>query len=324
MPSGPAASRLFRLLGFGRAAARRTAGRGTAAAELRGAATRRAHTPVRAGHSKRVTPPGPLVIIGGHEHKRRDREILERFARLCGGRGAAVAVLGVASERPRAVEEAYRPALEDLGLRVAFLELADRPAAQDEAAARRVEEADGLFFTGGDQLRITSLLGGTRVDAAVRARWQAGAPLAGTSAGASALSSTMIVGGDGDATPARNTIEMAPGLGLLPNSVIDQHFAQRGRIGRLLSALAQNPAVLGIGVDEDTAFIVGADGVCEVAGSRTVTVLDGTQVSATNASELGGDEALAVTDMRLHVLPAGWRFDLHRRRPLPPERAGRS
>lgn len=276
------------------------------------------------GHSKRVTLPGPLLIIGGHEDKRHDRAILECFARLCGGRGAEVAVLGVASERPREVEDVYRPVLEDLGLQVMFLDLRDRAAAQDEAAARRVEEADALFFTGGDQLRITSLLGGTRVDAAVRARWQAGAPLAGTSAGASALSGTMIVGGDGDATPALNTIQMAPGLGLLPNTVIDQHFAQRGRIGRLLSALAQNPAVLGIGVDEDTAVVVTPDGLFEVVGSRTVTVLDGAQVSGTNASELGGGEALALTDVRLHVLPAGYRFDLARRRPLPPKKAGRS
>lgn len=260
---------------------------------------------------------GLVILIGGREATRGEPACLRRFVTECGGRGCRVAVIGVASEDPRAVRETYEPVFAELGAEVRFLMLPDRGSAFRPEAEAAVGEADGLFFAGGDQLRITSLLGGTPVARAVRRRWEEGAVLAGTSAGASAMSQTMIVGGEGDAPPTLNTIRMAPGLGILEGAVVDQHFAQRGRIGRLLSALAQNPDVLGIGLDEDTALAVGGDGVAEVVGTNTVTFLDAREASGSNASE-ARSSALALTDVRLHVLPGGYRFDLRSRRPLPP------
>ncbi|MCL6581943.1 MAG: cyanophycinase [Firmicutes bacterium] len=258
---------------------------------------------------------GPLVIIGGAED--REGAILRRFVELAGGSEAVVAVLATASDRPELPERAYEEAFRRLGarrvvtLRVSGREDAGRPEILDRAG-----EATGFFFTGGDQLRITSTIGGTLLDSLLHRRLRDGAVVAGTSAGASAMSETMIVEGPSDDAPKKCTIKMAPGMGFLEGTVVDQHFAQRGRLGRLLAAVAQNPKVLGLGVDEDTAAIVTPDDKLWVAGSQTVTVVDGRGILETNASESLPDEPLTLTGVVLHVLPRGWGFDLVTRHPL--------
>jgi cyanophycinase len=188
--------------------------------------------------------------------------------------------------------------------------------------ASRAERVEGirrcamLFFSGGDQLRITSVLGGTLFHHVLLEEHRRGLAVAGTSAGASMMSDTMIVMGEGEKAPTKNTVRMAPGMGLWVGAVIDQHFSQRGRIGRLLSALAQNPGILGVGLDEDTAIEVRlAEHCLRVWGSRTVTLLDGSGVEETNASESRSDRPLAITGVRLHVLPQGYTFDLNERLP---------
>lgn len=265
--------------------------------------------------------PGPLVVIGGAEDQ--GGSILKTFVHLAGGADAVIAILATASGEPRGAEQAYERVFSGLGVRrVEILRVAGRDDAGDTRTLERAAEATGFFFTGGDQLRITATLGGTALDELLHRRHSQGAVIAGTSAGASAMSETMIVAGDSADAPSKCTIKMAPGMGFLEGAVVDQHFAQRGRLGRLLAALAQNPKVLGLGLDEDTAVVVLPDDTFWVVGSQTVIVLDGRTIRRTNASESLPEESLALTDVVLHVLPSGYGFDLSSRRPLPPGEDG--
>lgn len=259
---------------------------------------------------------GTLLIIGGNEDKQGGCLILKKFIDLAGGREARVAVVTTATELPREVGDEYRNLFLRLGAEsAAILYIANRDGANDRHQAEEIEKASAIFFTGGDQLRLTSILGGTRVDSAIRRAFSNGSVIAGTSAGASVMSDTMIVGGDSSDTPKKSKLSMAHGMDLLEDVVIDQHFAQRGRINRLLAAVAQNPHVLGIGIDEDTAIIVDPSGRCEVIGSQTITVVDGKNIVHSNISESKPDDPLAITNVLIHILPVGFGFDLKRRVP---------
>jgi cyanophycinase len=261
---------------------------------------------------------GHLVIIGGGEDTRGDCTILRHFVHLAGGRAARLAVLTAASSEGEQAGATYRQTFLRLGAeQVTVLPLSTRADANDPSACASLEDATGAFFTGGDQLRITATLGGTALLRALYRLHERGAVLAGTSAGAAAMSATMIVGGRGDDTVRRDVLSMSPGLGFLAGAVIDQHFAQRGRINRLLAAISQNPEILGIGIDEDTAVVI-AGASASVLGAGTVTVLDGSQLAHTNASESRAGDPLALMDVVVHVLPEQYRFDLLTRRPLPP------
>lgn len=264
-------------------------------------------------------PRGTLIIIGGAEDKQDRCQILRTVIAKAGGVKARLVVLTVATEQPETVGAEYRYVFSRLGADdIDIVHVADRAMANERTTIEAVERATGLFFTGGDQLRITSTIGGTRLDAAMLAAYHRGAVIAGTSAGASAMSDTMIVTGDDEDAPTRNTLNMAPGMGLLRDVIIDQHFAQRGRIGRLLSAIAQNPRALGVGIDEDTAIVVHPDQRFTAIGSNAVTVIDGRSITSTNASEASQTMPLALTDVTLHMLPVGYGFDLVRRRPTAP------
>lgn len=260
------------------------------------------------------------MIIGGHEDKKQAAVILHRVLALAGGRAARIAVVPTASETPRAAGRPYVDALTRLGAeRVDVLALDTRAQAMDGGWPAKLAGLTAVFFTGGDQLRITSTLGGSVFHRALTARQRGGLVVAGTSAGASMMTDTMIVEGAADQSPTRNTVHLAVGMGLWPGAVVDQHFSERGRIGRLLSAVAQNPAVLGVGIDENTAIEVDFRDRCfKVLGAATVTVLDGWRIGATNASESRPQEALALTDVRLHVLAPAWAFRWAERKPVPP------
>ena len=184
--------------------------------------------------------------------------------------------------------------------------------ANDESIAAAVRDATGIFMTGGNQLRLSSMVGGTRLADAILTGFREGAVVAGTSAGASAISSHMIAFGASGATPKHRMAQIAAGLGLLPGVIVDQHFQQRNRLGRLLSLIAQNPMLLGLGVDEDTAGVVGPDKVMEVIGRGSITVVDGA-ASDTDAWEIRGHRPLMISNVTLHSLPEGYRFDLERR-----------
>ena len=261
---------------------------------------------------------GTLVVIGGAEDREHKCLILKKFVALSGGEEGSVVVVTAASADHQATGDLYLSLFRELGVGdVSVLHVDSRQDACAQAAEETLEKATGIFFTGGDQLRLTSTLGGTRVDQALHKAYRRGAIIAGTSAGASAMSETMIVDGEETEAPRKNTVQMAPGLGLLRGVVVDQHFAQRGRLGRLLAAVAQYPYVLGVGIDEDTAIIVSTEGTFEVVGSQTVTVIDGKQIKETNVSVTAPQEPLALTNVLLHVLPAGYKFDIKNRHPLP-------
>ena len=264
--------------------------------------------------------PGPLVIIGGHEDKEQAAVILRRVLALAGRRAARIAVVPTASETPSAAGRPYVDVLTRLGAAsVEVLALDTRTQAMEGSWPAKLAGLTAVFFTGGDQLRITSTLGGSLFHRALVARQRAGLVVAGTSAGASMMTDTMIVEGAADQSPTRNTVHLAVGMGLWPGAVVDQHFSERGRIGRLLSAVAQNPAVLGVGIDENTAIEVDFRDRCfKVLGAATVTVLDGWRIADTNASESRPQEPLALTDARLHVLAPGWAFRWAARQPVPP------
>ncbi|HVB10073.1 MAG TPA: cyanophycinase [Bacillota bacterium] len=264
-----------------------------------------------------------LVIVGGGEAKEGEAPILARVVDLAGGRGSRILVCTVASEEPEAAAAPYLEAFPRLGAAQAqALHVPDRAAACSLEALRQLRAATAVYFVGGDQIRITALIGGTPLERVLRRRFAEGLLVAGTSAGASAVSSTMVVGGEAEVAPQMNAIRLAPGLGLLPGVVVDQHFAQRGRIGRLLAALACNPRPLALGLDEDTAAVV-QDGSLQVLGSGAVTICDGRRSVFTNVSDTAPGQPLALAGVSLHVLPSGYGFDLRRRRPLRPGAADR-
>jgi len=256
---------------------------------------------------------GTVIIIGGAEDKVRDRVILSRFVALAGGVDATIAVVSTASSLGAQAGERYGQVFGELGAsRVRPLHAVTRSQANDESAALTVRDATGIFLTGGNQLRLSSTIGGTRLADAMLERFRQGAVVAGTSAGASAMSSHMIAFGASGATPKHRMAQIAAGLGLLPGVIVDQHFQQRNRLGRLLSLIAQNPSLLGLGIDEDTAGVVGPDHVLEVVGRGSITVVDGS-ASETDAWEIRGHKPLMISGVVLHSLPAGYRFDLRRR-----------
>lgn len=264
-------------------------------------------------------PRGTLIIIGGAEDKQDECDILTTVVAKAGGSAARIVVLTAATEQPETVGAEYHYVFTRLGAGdVQLLHVNDRATANLTATGGAIERATGVFITGGDQLRITSIIGGTALDRALVQAYDRGGVIAGTSAGASAMSTTMIVAGSEENAPTRNTLNMAPGMGLLRDVVIDQHFAQRGRIGRLLSAIAQNPHALGVGIDEDTAIVVNPDRTFTVIGSNAVTVIDGATITETNATETSPTMPLALTDVTLHMLPVGYGFNFDRRRPLAP------
>ena len=259
--------------------------------------------------------PGPLLIIGGHEDKEGDRAILKEVARRVDGGKLVLAT--VASHAPEGYFDSYQKGFADLGLgelvELYVHERGETFDGMDEVFA----DAAGVFFTGGDQLRISSQIAGTPIEQAVRDLHARGGLVAGTSAGASVMSDTMLVKGTSRVSHRIGDLHMAPGLGLMSHAIIDQHFAERGRIGRLLGAVAQNPRVLGVGIDEDTAILVEGHSF-RVIGSGAVTVVDGLGVTHSNIAEARPERTLSLHDVRLHALAAGDSYDFEARKPSGP------
>jgi cyanophycinase len=256
---------------------------------------------------------GQLMIIGGAEDKEGDCKILREFVRRAGGLQARVVVMTVATGLPDEVGETYTGVFERLGVEdVRVVDTASRDDASNPQAIADIEQATGIFFTGGNQARITECLKDTELDAALHKRFSEGAVIAGTSAGAAMMPDTMIVEGESENNPKLDTVTMDRGMGFFPGVVIDQHFAQRGRLGRLLSAVAQQPAVLGFGIDENTAIAINTHEV-EVIGESSVTIVDVSGLTHNNADQLLKDEPLALCGVKLHILPHGYKFNLDTR-----------
>jgi cyanophycinase len=255
-----------------------------------------------------------LMAIGGAEAKVRRRTVLRAFVAAAGGDGARIAVVPSASSLGPEVVDVYRAVFTNLGAgEVVALRPTSRAEAADPDLVEPLGRVDAVFMTGGNQLKLSSYITGTPFGAAISAAYARGAVVGGTSAGASILAEHMIAFGSGGATPRQRMSQLSAGLGLLRGAVVDQHFEQRNRYGRLLSLVAQSPALLGLGVDEDTAAVVHDESRLEVVGRGAVTVVDGQHVVA-NAYAAQRTAPLLVSGAVLHVLPAGSQFDLDARK----------
>ena len=253
--------------------------------------------------------PGRLLIIGGAEDRCCGSGVLERFTRLCGGAKARVVVITTATGKPASVLAEYERVFRKLGVRhVRELAIGGRSDADGAAAAAALEGATGVFLSGGDQARLQTLVG-SKINEQLAARLDAGLVIAGTSAGATALGRTMILGGTGPDV-AHATVKTAPGLGLIPRMLIDMHFGERGRLPRLLSAVALDPDKLGVGIDENTAICVQRSSF-EVIGAGAVSVVDAQKATVVHAAS--DADPITLFDVRLHLLPAGCVFDLDAR-----------
>lgn len=259
---------------------------------------------------------GTLVIIGGAEDREGECLVLREFLRAAGGVKAHIAVMTAATSLPKEVGEDYINIFNRLGAEsVQVVHTEHRDDSQREASIRIVEQATGVFFTGGDQSRIVDFIKGTPLDGVLHKRHEQGVVIGGTSAGAAMMPDEMIMGGASVSNPSVDAVTMGPGMGFLPGVVIDQHFAQRGRLGRLLAALVLQPAVLGLGIDEDTAIVVNGDEF-QVIGRGAITVVDETTATHNNLEGLLKDEPIALCDVKLHILPSGYRFNLKTHQPL--------
>ena len=262
------------------------------------------------------SPQGTLIIIGGHEDKDGDALILRAVAERAKGGKLVVATL--ATREPEEMFQDYHKAFTALGQeQIEHLNVSDRQALLKNPPLDLISGASVVFFTGGGQLRITTQFGGTPICEQIQQFYEEGGTIAGTSAGASVMSDTMLVSGDADSSHRVGAnLMMAPGLGYLKDVIIDQHFAERGRIGRLLGAVAQNPRLLGLGLDENTAIVVEQARRFRVVGEGATYVVDGKGVTSTNISEADRDRTLSIFNVRLHLLSQGDEFDLLTREPV--------
>jgi cyanophycinase len=265
---------------------------------------------------------GFIVPIGGAEDKLGDEAILRRFVKICGGREARIAVIPTASEL-KSTGRRYEELFRDLrASKVWVLPFESRKAGSDPEELAMLEKANGVFITGGNQLRLSTTLGGTPAAKQLRAMSASGVHVAGTSAGAAFLSEHMIAFGDEGSTPKGGMVSLAPGLGLTNRIVVDQHFKQRDRLGRLLTAIAYNPFAIGLGLDEDTAAFLGPDETLEVVGSGAATIVDPAGVEFSSIDEVKQGEPVSLTGVKLHVLAHGGRFNLETREATAERTAG--
>ena len=256
---------------------------------------------------------GWIVPIGGAEDKESRRRILKRFVQLCGGREARIAVIPTASKLADTGER-YEDLFERLEAgRVDTLDFQSRADGEREDFLEVLQACTGVFITGGNQLRLSTIIGGTPAAKLIRLRNADGIPVGGTSAGASILSEHMIAFGSEGGSPRADSVHLAPGFGLTNRFIIDQHFRQRDRLGRLTAALAYNPFAIGIGLDEDTAAFIGPDNTLEVEGSGAITVVDAAAMSFSSMSEIGQNDAVCMLGLTVHILTAGATFNLHTR-----------
>jgi cyanophycinase len=259
---------------------------------------------------------GRLIAIGGGDIKEGDAPLLKEFVKLARGARARVVVMTVATDEPAAAANEYRAAFRRLGLDdIKVVNVSARTDASDPDALKAIEEATGLFFTGGDQLHITSLLGGTEMQRLIHRRYERGLVIGGTSAGAAMMSNSMIVSGEADENPKIGGVEIGPGMDLIVGAMIDTHFSQRGRHGRLLTAVAHYPQDIGIGIDERTAMVVNKTEF-EVFGEGAVTVIDAGAMTYTSLPYAEEEKNLSLFGVRVHVLSAGHKFDLAAREPV--------
>lgn len=263
---------------------------------------------------------GHLLVIGGAEDKYNERRILRKFIELAGGEDAEVLIIPVASDYPEFAADVYTQAFKNLG--VANPRVLRATSRQDVFQAdpdELLSGVTGVFITGGDQMKLVSFLGGTKFADRLRQMVRGTElVLAGTSAGAAGMSTSMISRGEATSHPYKGAIRLSPGLGFLKNIIIDQHFTERGRISRLITGVSFNPYNLGIGIDENTAIILDGQGVLEVYGEGTVTIVDGTEISYNEIAEVPEPDTFSVCGLKMHILKDGLVYNYLERHPMQP------
>jgi cyanophycinase len=259
-----------------------------------------------------------LFAIGGG-NLRKAEDVLQEFAGLLKNkRDAQVTVMTVATNLLEEAAKKYDSLFRDLGIKhVSLLDISERDDSFKERNLEKIREADALFFTGGDQLNVTSLIGGSPLHNLIHDRIEEGFIVAGSSAGAMMMSNSMIVSGRGDMQPKVGGVEIAPGMDLLDSTIIDTHFTERGRYGRLMTAVAHYPQDLGIGIDERTAICV-TNHEFKIIGAGVVTIIDGSRMKHNNLPYCRNGELLGMFGIETHVLPAGYKYDLKNRVPVSP------
>ena len=259
-----------------------------------------------------------ILVIGGAEDKIHGKEILQTFINRSGGSQAIIGIVPCASREPSLIGERYYRIFKDMGAKeIKVLDVRDRSSADNWDYLNFVENCTGIFLTGGDQLRLCGLLADTTLMNIIVTRAQKREiSLAGTSAGAAVMGKQMISGGSSAESPNRALVDMATGLGIIPEILVDQHFYNRNRLARLLSAISGHPKLLGIGIDEDTCAMFESDGIIQVIGKGSVTIVDASQMSYTNESKVQGSQPLSMHNLKLHILGYGDGYDINQHKPL--------
>jgi cyanophycinase len=261
------------------------------------------------------TKRGWIIPIGGAEEKENSPEILRRFVDLCATYGDADIVIIPTASQMADTGARYERIFGELGVKnVTAMDFDTRRDCEESGRLERLKSATGVFFTGGNQLRLSTILGGTSVAKSLRQMNAAGAHIAGTSAGAAFISEHMIAFGEEGASPIAGAVRLAPGLGLTNRFIIDQHFRQRDRLGRLLAALAFNPFAIGLGLDEDTAAFIGPDNTLDAAGSGSITVVDASGIEFSSMDTAAEGEPICMLGVAVHILTAGAKYNLHTRK----------
>jgi len=262
---------------------------------------------------------GRLIAIGGNEDKSDELVLLKRVVQEAGKTDYKVCVITAASEDPEQRGQDYRQVFTVLGAsRIEILSIKERAQANDITLAKKLEDADLIFLTGGDQLRLTTIVGGTRIFEAIQNRLETGAIIAGTSAGAAVFSDTMIYEGQSEDGLFKGSVLTTPGFGFVEKIIFDTHFMARGRIGRLVQIVTMNPICIGVGVGEDTGVVLKGDGYAEVIGTGQVIIVDGSDIAHSNIMDIKQGEPVAVENVRVHSLVNGYRYNFQKRRLLIP------
>jgi cyanophycinase len=256
------------------------------------------------------TQRGYVIPIGGAEEKINNPEILAKFVELCGGTDAVITVIPTASQLDDTGSR-YQKIFEEIGVKKTYsLPISERVDAQKESYVKTLEKSTGIFITGGNQLRLSTILGGTPIAKTIRQLNAQGVHYAGTSAGAAIVSQHMITGGNTGIVPTEDGVNLAPGMGLINTIVLDQHFNERNRLSRLLSAVSYNPFLIGVGLDEDTAAFINPDNEFTVVGSGAITVVDPSDIEYSSMAEARTGDALTLLNLKVHILAAGARYNI--------------
>lgn len=268
----------------------------------------------------RIIPKGLLVAIGGNEDKIKDLQILYTILSLVKKQKKTIEIITTASRYSDEAGEAYFKAFANIDHTVGSMHISTREQAADISLVQRITEADIIFFTGGYQLRITSILGGSPIEKELLRRYeQDECIIAGTSAGASAMSKTMLYGGEGRIALRKGTINVSTGLGLIDNAIIDTHFVERGRFSRLMQIVSTNSRNTGIGLGEDAAIVIEGGRILRAIGSGVTAILDGQHIKHTNIADIDADEPIAIENLVIHTIVNGYGYDLCEKKFLKPD-----